>query len=268
MLVMDDPRDQRIAELEAENAELRRRIAQLEHQLQTVLQRRKRFKGKGQPRQGTPADRRRKEHRKHPGVFRPEPPPETRFIEHDVHPQQCAHCGSDNLEPTRKFDDHIVADIPEPKLEWHRYRRHIYRCRVCQQTCQGRGDLELPGAHIGPRTRLLTCYGRAHLGISLGKTRDLLHDFFGLTVSRAGMLGHLRWGGTLFEPVVEELLERLRKSPVVQGDETGWRINGQTAWAWCFRDPSLALFLIDRHRSRDVLVRVLGESFAGTLVCA
>lgn len=39
---MDDPRDRRIAELEAENAELRRRIAQLEHQLQTILQRRKR----------------------------------------------------------------------------------------------------------------------------------------------------------------------------------------------------------------------------------
>jgi len=263
---MDDPREQRIAELEAENAELRRRIAQLEHQLQTFLQRRKRPKGSGSPRQGTPADRRRQEHRKHPGVFRPEPPPDATFIEHDVHPQHCTHCGSDDLEPTRTFDDHIVADIPEPKLEWHRYRRHIYRCRACQQTCQGRGDLELPGAHIGPRARLLTCYSRAHLGISLGKTRDLLHDFFGLTVSRAGLLGHLRWGGTLFEPVVEELLRRLRNSPVVQGDETGWRINGQPAWAWCFRDPTLALFLIDRHRSRDVLVRVLGDSFAGTLV--
>ncbi len=35
---------------------------------------------------------------------------------------------------------------------------------------------------------------------------------------------------------------------------------------WCFRDPSLALFLIDRHRSRDVLLRALGESFSGTLV--
>jgi Transposase IS66 family/zinc-finger binding domain of transposase IS66 len=263
---MDDPRDQRIAELEAENAELRRRLVQLEHQLQTFLQRRKRPKGSGSPRQGTPADRRRQEHRRHPGVFRPEPPPETPFLEHDVHPQQCTHCGSAALEATRQFEDHLVADIPEPKLEWHRYRRHIYRCRACQRTCQGRGDLELPGAHLGPRARLLTCYSRAHLGISLGKTRDLLHDFFGLTVSRAGLLGHLRWGGTLFEPVVEELLQRLRNSPVVQGDETGWRINGQTAWAWCFRDPSLALFLIDRHRSRDVLVRVLGESFAGTLV--
>ena len=124
----------------------------------------------------------------------------------------------------------------------------------------------LGDAHIGPRARLFTCYARAHLGISLGKTRDLLHDFFSLTVSRAGLLGHLRWGGALFEPVVEELLALLRKSPVVQGDETGWRINGKRAWAWCFRDPKLAIFLIDKHRSRDVILRVLGESFAGTLV--
>ncbi len=263
---MDDPRDQRIAELEAENAELQKRIAQLEHQLQTFLQRRKRRTQKRPPRQGTPQDHRRAEHRKHPGVFRPEPSPDTPFIEHDVHPQQCTHCGSNDLEATGQFDDHFVADLPEPKLEWHRYRRHVHRCRRCQRTCQGRGDLELPGSHIGPRARLLTCYSRAHLGISLGKTRDLLHDFFGLTVSRAGLLGHLHWGGTLFEPVVEELLERLRNSPVVQGDETGWRINGQGAWAWCFRDPSLAIFLIDKHRSRDVIVRVLGASFAGTLV--
>lgn len=263
---MDDPRDQRIVDLEAENAELRRRVAQLEHQVQTFLQRRKRTKKKSEPRQGTPNDRRRKEHRKHPGVFRPEPPPGTVFIEHDVRPKQCSHCGSSELEATGQFEDHIVADIPEPKLEWHRYRRHIHRCRGCERTCQGRGDLELPGAHIGPRARLLTCYGRAHLGISLGKTRDLLHDFFGLTASRAGLLGHLRWGGTLFEPVVEELLQRLRNSPVVQGDETGWRINGQTAWAWCFRDPKLAIFLIDHHRNREVITRVLGESFAGTLV--
>jgi Transposase IS66 family/zinc-finger binding domain of transposase IS66 len=254
------------AELRAENAALRRRLALLEHELQKIHQRGKRTGSDRSDRQRARTDRRRKKHRKHPGCFRPEPPPNTVFIEHDVRPQQCCHCGSDDLEPTGQFEDHIVADIPEPKIEWHRYRRHIYRCRCCQQPCQGRGDLELPGAHIGPRARLLTCYGRAHLGISLGKTQNLLHDFFGLTVSRAGLLGHLRWGGDLFAPVVEELLDLLRQSAVVQGDETGWRINGQPAWAWCFRDPRLALFLIDRHRSRDVIVRVLGASFAGTLV--
>jgi hypothetical protein len=256
----------RIVALEAENADLRRRLGQLEHELQKVLQRGKRTRGAGKPKGPASADRRGKEHRQHPGVVWPDPPPGTVFVEHDVHPQQCCHCGGQDLEPTGQFEDHLVADIPVPKIEWHRYRRHLYHCRGCQRTCQGRGGLELPGSHIGPRARLLTCYGRAHLGISLGKTKDLLHDFFGLTISRAGLLGHLRWGGQLFAPVVEELLDLLRQSPVVQGDETGWRINGQTAWAWCFRDPRLALFLIDRHRSRDVLTRVLGATFAGTLV--
>jgi transposase len=258
--------EQRIAELEAENADLHRRLAQVEHQLQNIRQRGKRIPNRRHDPEAPPTDHRRKEHRKHPGFFRPEPPPGTVFIEHDVRPQQCSHCGGDDLEPTGQFQDHFVADLPEPKLEWHRYRRHVYRCRCCQRTCQGRGELELPGSHIGPRARLLTCYSRAHLGISLGKTQDLLYDFFGLTISRAGLLGHLRWAGQLIAPVAEELLELLRQSPVVQGDETGWRIKGQTAWAWCFRDPRLALFLIDRHRSREVLVRVLGESFAGTLV--
>jgi len=257
---------ERITELETENAELRRRLAQVEHQLQQIHQRRKRSSAKRPPKAGTPADRRRQAHRQHPGSVRPEPPPGTVFTEHEVHPQQCPHCGSADLEVTGTFEDHFVADLPEPQVEWHRYRRHVHRCQHCQQTCQGRGDLELPGAHVGPRARLLTCYGRAHLGISLGKTQALLHDFFGLTMSRAGLLGQLRWGGTLFAPVVEDLLELLRHSPVVQGDETGWRIDGQAAWAWCFRDPRLAIFLIDHHRRRDVLVRTLGASFAGTLV--
>lgn len=257
---------ERITELAAENAELRRRLAQVEHQLQQFHQRRKRSSAKRPPKAGTSADRRRQAHRQHPGSVRPEPPPGTVCTAHEVHPHLCPHCGSADLEATGTFEDHFVADLPEPQVEWHRYRRHVHRCQHCQHTCQGRGDLELPGAHLGPRARLLTCYGRAHLGISLGKTQALLHDFFGLTISRAGLLGQLRWGGTLFAPVVEELLELLRNSPVVQGDETGWRIDGQAAWAWCFRDPRLAIFLIDHHRSRDVLVRTLGASFAGTLV--
>jgi transposase len=265
---MDDLQQlrQENAELKAENVELRRRLAQVEHELQAIRQRGKRTHPTANNSKRSAKDRRRQQHRKHPGSVRPDPPPNTVFLEHDIHPHECCHCGSGDLEPTGQYQDHVVAEIPEPKIEWHRYRRHVYRCRACQQTCQGRGDLELPGSHIGPRARLLTCYGRAHLGISLGKTQDLFHDFFGLTVSRAGLLGHLRWGAALFAPVVDELFDLLRASPVVQGDETGWRINGQPAWAWCFRDPRLALFLIDRHRSRDVIVRVLGASFSGTLV--
>jgi transposase len=254
-----------VADLEQQLADRDARIAALEEELR---RRGKSYRPRPRvlPQAKHRHDRRRRRYRRHPGVFRPEPRPDEHTIHHDVHPQRCPRCGSCDLEPTGAYEDHYVEDIPEPKIELHRYRRHIYRCQSCQKACQGRGDQELPGAHIGQRARLLTCYARAHLGISLGKTQALLRDFFGLAASRAGLLGHLRWGSELCAPVVQELWAILRASPVVHADETGWRIDGKNVWAWCFSDPRLALFLIDRHRSRAVIERALGKSFAGTLV--
>jgi len=78
-------------------------------------------------------------------------------------------------------------------------------CLLANFAGQGRGELERPGAHIGLRARLLAGYARAYLGISLEKTDDLLWQLFGLNRSRAGTLGHIRWGAELFDPVVDEL---------------------------------------------------------------
>lgn len=255
----------RIAELEADNEELRVRNAELERELK---RRGKRYRPKpnANKQAGETADRRKRPFRKHPGVFRQPPVPDENTIHHDVRLPECPFCGSGDLEDTGRYEDHLVEDIPEPRRELHRYRRHIQRCLRCDRECQGRGDLELPGAHIGPRARLLAGYCRAYLGISLGKSDDLFHQLFGLDLSRAGTLGHIRWGGALFDPVVQELFVILRESPVIHADETGWRIDGKNVWAWCFSNPRLALFLIDHHRSAEVVKRALGESLPGVLV--
>jgi hypothetical protein len=70
----------------------------------------------------------------------------------------------------------------------------------------------------------------------------------------------------LFHPVVRELFEVLRASNVVHADETGWRIDGKNVWAWCISNPRLALFLIDQHRSGEVVRQALGDSLPGVLV--
>src|SRR4051794_21203517 len=259
-----------LAQLQAANQQLRdqlaerdQRIAELEAQLRT------RGKGRPQanaaPQRRTGPDRRQPPHRRHPGAFRTLVPPQD-VIHHDVYPGACPHCGGHELLPTGQFDDHYTQDIPEPKVETHRWRRHVHVCARCQRACQGQGDLELPEAHLGPRVRLLVCYARAHLGLSLGKTCDLVEQCWGLRLSRAGALGHLRWGLRLFSPVVDRLWQLLRQSELVHGDETGWRINGDNVWLWCFGNDRLALYLIDQHRNRAVLLRALGEKFAGVLV--
>lgn len=263
-----DERDEllrRIEALERLLAERDARIAELEEQLRrrgkiyTPKPNRTR-KPKNSP------DRRTQEYRAHPGVFRPEPVPDEHTVEHDVHAEHCPHCGGAELTPTGEIEEHLVEDIPTPRVELHCYRRHVYRCARCQQTCTGQGDLELPGAHVGPRARLFVGYARSYLGLSLEKTCTWLRDWCGLSLSRAGALGHLRWGSALCAPVVERLLKLLRQAPVVHADETGWRIDGKNVWAWCFCNPQIAVFLIDAHRSAAVLKQALGETLPGVLV--
>jgi transposase len=264
--------EQRVAELQQTLAEKEARIAELQTQnaeLQSQLHQRSqkyRPKANTKPRGKKHTDRRRVPHRTHGYHTRPEPPADAELIHHDVQPAACPFCEGPRLERTGEFEDHLQEEIPQPQVEWHRYRRHQCRCLDCGHLSKGRGDLELPGSHIGPRARLLMCYARGHLGTSLGKGTDLLREFFELSLSRAGALGHLKWGGLLFAPVVMKLWEILRNSPVVHADETGWRVNGQNLWAWCFSNPQLALYLIGERRNRAVLEKALGDSLPGVLV--
>jgi hypothetical protein len=50
-------------------------------------------------------------------------------------------------------------------------------------------------------------------------------------------------------------------------DETGHKENGRQLWTWCFRASLYTLFKIDKRRSADVLIEVLGEEFEGVLGC-
>jgi transposase len=252
----------RIARLEVVVAQQAAKIAELEAELR---RRGKKYRPKPNVAPQPPkSDRRTSEFRKHPGQVRPEPT-SSDVQHHDVTVDRCPDCG-ETMKPTGKFTDHMVEDIPEPKVEVHRYRRHVCQCPACGATAQGRGDLCVPGSHLGPRAKLLTVFGRAHLGISLGKTTDLMRELFGLRLSTAAASGHLRWFSRHFHPVVQELLGILRKSAVVHGDETGWRINGRNVWCWCFSNPRLAVFLIKHHRDAAVVREALGDSMPGVLV--
>ena len=64
-----------------------------------------------------------------------------------------------------------------------------------------------------------------------------------------------------------ELLALLPSVAVAQVDETGHKDNGEPWWTWCFRTELFTLYHIDAYRNADVLMRLLGEDFAGLLGC-
>ena len=67
------------------------------------------------------------------------------------------------------------------------------------------------------------------------------------------------------QPMVAQVLERIRASPMVQADETGWRQDGANGYVWTFSTPTERYFL-RRGRHKGVVDEVLDESFGGVLV--
>ena len=68
--------------------------------------------------------------------------------------------------------------------------------------------------------------------------------------------------GRAVAPVVEEqLLAEVRASDLLHADETSWKEHGRLLWLWVFTCASATLFTVGK-RSREVLDRVLGETFA------
>ena len=67
------------------------------------------------------------------------------------------------------------------------------------------------------------------------------------------------------QPAVAAILDRIRASPVVHADETGWREDGANGYVWTFSTPTERYFL-RRGRGKAVVDEALGDAFSGVLV--
>ena len=59
----------------------------------------------------------------------------------------------------------------------------------------------------------------------------------------------------------------LRQEPLVNGDETGWKVAGCNAWLWVCTRVGLTVDTIDPRRSHEMAEQILGKGCAGILRC-
>ena len=67
------------------------------------------------------------------------------------------------------------------------------------------------------------------------------------------------------QPAVAAILDRIRASPVVHADQTGWRQSGANGYVWTFSTPTERYFL-RRGRGKTVVDEALSDSCSGVLV--
>ncbi len=122
--------------------------------------------------------------------------------------------------------------------------------------------VELTEWHLaGPLLVSFICALAMRQRLSRARIQEFLHDWLGLKLGVATINQCIHEAGRAVEPVVEdEILSAVREAEVLYADETSWKEHGQLLWLWVFTCTTVTFFIVGK-RSREMVQRVLGESF-------
>ena len=251
-----------IAELQATVAGLRRRVEELEGNARTGRPRGMPGNRPGPGRQSKVDDKPRKHRSQGFGRLRTEP---TDHVEHAL--GICPDCGT-HLEGGWTHRTREVIEIPAMPV---RVTEHVVIARTCPKCHRRRmPKLELGGVVVG-RQRLginlvsLVAALREQARLPIRTIQWYLRTVHGLEVSEGTIVGVVHRTAEMARRAVGEVLDRIRGSPVVFADETGWRQDGVNGFVWTFSTPRERYF-VRRNRGRQVVDEVLGDEFGGVLV--
>ena len=270
---------ERLEKLEAENEELRSKLQQRDRELserQKELDRLRRHAAaldvatppsKKLHRPAAPAEPRSKGRRPggqpgHAPHRRPQPDHVDETL--DLTLDLCPGCQSELGEPSDSYERFVTELVPA-YLFVLKLLVHRYWCRRCHRYVQGTTDRALPGRQLGPRLAS-TVVLLSMMGLPVRRIQEVLATMVDLEVSVGEVQGLLELAAEKLGPEYATIREEVRSAHLVQPDETSMRVGGSNWWAWSFATELAAYYEPDPSRGQDVVERVLGRDFAGTVV--
>jgi transposase len=256
-----------------ENQQLRELVAQLQKRIEELERSTKRQAApfsKGPPKKNPKKPGRKKgdEHGEH--AHREPPPPERIDETLDAPlPEQCPQCGGAVVED--HLDQQFQTEIPRKPIV-REFKIHCGHCQKCGKHLRGRHPLQTSDAtgaaqsQLGADAQAAIVYLNKRAGMSHGKIADTFDKFFGITLTRGACAQVVVRAGQILQPVYEQIKQRIIDSEHLTPDETGWRIGGRPAWlhGWV-GDDGATLYAIDPQRSADVLEKVIGIDWSGSM---
>lgn len=185
-------------------------------------------------------------------------------------PTQCPTCAGRVVETA--VATQYQEELPVTRVVVRQFDLHVGRCDGCGRRVQGRHPLQTSdaigaaAAQLGAQVIALVVVLNKQLGLSFGKITTLLQQLYGLTVTRSGLVHAVHRAARQAAPTYDALCARVRASPMVSPDETGWKVAGRLQWLWAFATPDTTVYRIQPGRGFEEAAAVLGADFAGVLV--
>jgi hypothetical protein len=124
----------------------------------------------------------------------------------------------------------------------------------------------MPNATIGHRLISLTSWFHYGLGITIDQIVDILDFHLQTKLTPGGLINAWQRLSEVLLAWYEQIAEEAKKSAYLHADATGWRVNGQGCWLWCFTNDRNCYYTIEYCRGSPVLQKFFTEAFDGVLI--
>jgi transposase len=171
----------------------------------------------------------------------------------------CPDCGG--LLKLTKIKDRTVIESEPTKPKKILYHLFYRECTHCHRVFRAKAPGVLPKALYGNQITAQMAVMHYFHGIPMGRICEMT----GINLGSLVEMFHRLSG--YFAPAMEILKEQYRLSPAKHADETGWRNDGQSGYAWLFCTPETSLFSFQNTRSASVPRSIFGDKkLPGVLV--
>ncbi|CCQ35034.1 transposase (IS66) (plasmid) [Halorhabdus tiamatea SARL4B] len=179
----------------------------------------------------------------------------------------CPECG-EHFDESVGVSPRLVEEIPDPQPpEVTQYNRHRYQCDSCgTETVATHPDCPDEG-QFGVNVIAQSALSRYDHRLPYRKIADRFEQLHGLELSGASAWHATERAARAGRCEYEQIRQEIQDADVVHIDETGIKRDGEQAWIWTFRTAQHTLYAVRESRGSDVPAEVLGEDFAGTVVC-
>ena len=265
-----EPTVAKLLEYDAENNQLKKKIAQLEKNSKTSS---KPPSSDGPQDKEPKSENQKRDSKKrksggqpgHKGTFR-----ELISVE-DVdeviayYPERCEGC-------TKKLPQAETANVIGDPFRWQVTEiepikaiitEHQAYTTLCECGCHTSAKLpqEIVKSNFGARLAAIIAYLTAVVHASRRGTREFCITFLNIQIALGSIQHLLEDTSEALETIDEELKDVLPEEPVLNADETGWR----DRWLWIFVAPMFIYFQVAKSRGHKVLIDVLGKVYNGIL---
>jgi transposase len=171
----------------------------------------------------------------------------------------CPDCGGTLI--VKEVRDRTVIESTPTKPESILYRLAVKECKNCRRVFRAKAPSVLPKSLYGNQITAQVAVMHYFHGITMGRITEMTGISLGSLIHLFHRLARY------FGPLMGVLTQAYRQESVRHADETGWRNDGQSGYAWLFCTAALSIFLFKNTRSASVPKGIFGgEQLPGVLV--